>query len=92
MERGSAAKAVTGSALALRVADARGPRRPTSGAPPFNGTTGGRGNTRELTGMSWLGYGGPATICGAGAISGRRPDVLLRGAQVCSLHVDRAYG
>jgi hypothetical protein len=55
------------------VADGRGRCRPTSSARPFDGTSGGRGNTRDLTGMSWLGYGGPATICGAEAISGVDP-------------------
>ena len=72
MERGPAAKAVTESCAgskSSRVANGRGPRRPTSGARPFDGTTGGMGDTRDLTGMSWLGYGGSATICSAGAIS-----------------------
>jgi hypothetical protein len=35
-----------------------GPRRPTSSARPFDGTSGGGGDTRDLTGMSWLGSGG----------------------------------
>ena len=40
-----------------------GPRRPTSGARPFDGTTGGKGDTRDLTGMSWLGLAGIHGTC-----------------------------
>jgi hypothetical protein len=35
-----------------------GPRCPTYGTRPFDGTTGGRGNTRDVTGARWLGSGG----------------------------------
>jgi hypothetical protein len=63
MERGPAAKAVTEpearqaeSWAAFAGRRCRGPRvRPPA---PFDGMTGGWGDTRDLTGMSWLGSGG----------------------------------
>ena len=99
MERGPAPKAVTelearradrGPGQTLAVADGRGPRRPTSSARPFDGTTDGMGDTRDPTGMRWLGYGGPATICGAEAISGVDPMSAFDASRYVnrSLHAD----
>src|SRR5258708_38292708 len=77
MDHRSAAKGVTGSAPGRAVIDvlgnlrpspvAVGPRRPTYGARPFDGTTGGGGDTPDPTGGRWLGSGGPPT-----AARGRR--------------------
>src|SRR5258708_38278315 len=71
MDHRSAAKGVTGSAPGRAVIDvlgnlrpspvAVGPRRPTYGARPFDGTTGGGGDTRDPPGGRWLGSRGPAT-------------------------------
>jgi hypothetical protein len=56
---GPAAKEVTDPVPGLAVMDVPGkPRRPASGARPLDGRSGGRGDTRYLTGMSWPGSGG----------------------------------
>jgi hypothetical protein len=88
MERGPAAKAVTepearradrGPRQISQVADGRGPRRLTSSARPFDGTTGGMGDIRDLTGMSWLGSSGRATVspCRRALAEGSRTQIDL---------------
>ena len=56
-----------------------GPRRPTSSARPFDGTTGGRGNAREPMDTRWPGSGGPATILYLFGAPARRPSSTRRG-------------
>jgi hypothetical protein len=62
------------------VADGRGPRRPTYGARPFDGTTGGRRNTRDPKRLHLrdvevlvLGKRGEEFLC----------DLLLKGRHRC---------
>ncbi len=56
----------------------RGPRRPTSSARPFDGTSGGRGNTRDATGVRWLGSGGPARHTGRWSVPGSAASLTTR--------------
>jgi hypothetical protein len=56
-----------------------GPRRPTSSARPFDGTTGGRGNAREPMDTRWPGSGGPATILYLFGAPARCPSSTRRG-------------
>jgi len=65
-----------------RSPTAVGPRRPTHGARPFDGTTGGRGDARGPTGTRWWASGGRMTVsmgCPAdSAMILRRPGLLSR--------------
>jgi hypothetical protein len=70
MERGPAAKGMTEPEARQAESWAAFIGRPDGwglavrpcGARPFDETTGGRGDTRDLTGMSWLGSGGQSTV------------------------------